>query len=351
MRIHCVGLPHVKMDTSYPDCAFTQRLLRFSEMMTQRGHDVFLYGVPGATTPVCAEMVECLHPTLQEEMFEDGAIHGDDPTLQAVCWFNDNVIKSLRERLEPQDPVILTWGWPQLAVANAFPDHLFIEGAIGYGSRVLPHAVFDTYAWMHYMYGKQGETHGKFFDTAILGPFKPEQFLPVEAHEEYLLYIGRLIPEKGIGIAQSLAEIVDLPLYVCGRGDESLLTSDKVNYMGVVNFNKRAELLQHATALVAPTQYIEPGGQVVVEATMAGVPAITTDFGCFTETVNSVTGWRCRIMSEFGIAATLARRLPLQARQEIQAYGESVYGYDNVGEQWENYLLRCLKLFGPGFYG
>lgn len=350
MRIHCVGVPHVKMTDDYPDCAFTQRLMRFSEMMKGRGHDVFVYGVEGGV-PDCTEFIPCLSADDQETLFEDGKLHGDDPSMLGVKKFNLQVIMGLGDRLEDEDIVLLTWGWPQLEVANAFPGHLFIEGAIGYGSRVLPYAVFDTYTWMHYMYGKMGVDQGKFFDAAILGPFNDWQFLSAADHDDYLLFIGRLTPLKGIGIAQDLAEKLGKRLVVCGRGDESLLTSDCVDYKGLVKFDERARLLQGATALIAPTQYIEPGGQVVVEASMAGVPAITTDFGCFVETNNPPFGWRAHTMSEFMIAAVLAGQLTLEDREYIQRCANAKYGYEAVGAQWEDYLLRCSRLFGPGFYG
>lgn len=355
MRIHAVGVPHTQLTGENPDCAFTQRLMRWSEMMVGRGHEVFLYGSEDSTA-VCTEHIPCLTRDQYKRWFKSGAVHGTEPDQRGMPTYNRNLIREIGKRIEPGDFILITWGWPQVAVAQAFPNNTSIEGAIGYGSRVLDYAVYDSYMWMHYMYGKQSLAEGRFFDTAILGPFKPDEFLPAADHESYLLHIARLTPLKGVGIAQALAEIVDLPLVVCGGGDESLLTSDNVDYRGVVSHEDRAKLLQHATALVAPTRYIEPGGQVVVEAAMAGVPSITTDFGCFLET--NQHGWRCHTMSEFAAASTMAMGWMLDERQALQEWARNEYGYDHVGQQWENYLIRLARLrspdgvsAGPGFYG
>lgn len=349
MRVHLVGLPHSATDgIRNPACAFTQRAMRWSDMMSQRDHEVCFYGGPGGAVN-CSEYVECVTEDEFARWYKGGDVHGLTAKQRGVPTFNRRVIAAMRERIEPEDFILITWGRPQLPVAEAFGRNISIEGAIGYGDRALAFAVFDTYTWMHWMYGKQGIAQGSFFDAAILGPFDPGQFLNASVHDDYLLFIGRLTALKGIGIAQDLAERVNMPLVVCGSGDESLLTSDNVDYRGLVDHKERASLLQRATALVAPTQYIEPGGQVVVEAAMAGVPAITTDFGCFLETNRH--GWRCHVMSEFMLAAMLSRSWTLDDRRYLQEWARAEYGYDSVGAQWEDYLIRLSKLHGPGFYG
>jgi glycosyltransferase involved in cell wall biosynthesis len=58
--------------------------------------------------------------------------------------------------------------------------------------------------------------------------------------------------------------------------------------------------MRDAQAIIGPTYYVEPFGNMVVEGYLSGTPAITTDWGGFTETVvHGVTGYRCREFKDF----------------------------------------------------
>lgn len=56
MRFHLPAFPHTETTAKYVNCAFTQKVVKFSKMMMARGHEVFLYG--GATNDApCTEFI------------------------------------------------------------------------------------------------------------------------------------------------------------------------------------------------------------------------------------------------------------------------------------------------------
>lgn len=346
MRFHLVSLPHTETTREYEWCAYTAKTRKFADMMSARGHDVLLYAGPQSEAQ-CAEHIVCTDEVPPNS--EIPTFSADTPLFKG---FNDRAIGEITCRLEPHDFICLIGGTAQAPIAHAFPTHQVVEYGIGYGG-VIPttHRVFESYAWMHAVYGAQtgGDPHrvdGRFFDAVIPNYFDVGDFSLGEGAGGYLLYVGRLIERKGVQVALDVAERTGLPLKVAGAGDYPL--PDWVDYHGVVGPEERAELMGGAIALLAPTLYVEPFGGVVVEAQLAGTPVITTDWGGFTETVTpGVTGYRCRTIGEFLRAIDQAPGLD---RHEIRRWAQDRYSLEAIGPQYERYFERLLTLWGDGFY-
>ena len=131
---------------------------------------------------------------------------------------------------------------------------------------------------------------------------------------------------------------------VAGQGTPPL----GCEYVGVVGPEKRGLLMSRAKAVFVPTIYVEPFGNVNVEAQACGTPVITTDWGAFTETViDGVTGFRCRTFGEFKRAAQEVDKLN---PREIRDHAVGKYSLDVIGRKYEAYFERLLHLWGNGWY-
>lgn len=345
MRLHVIGLPHEAGEAEYDwHTGFSERISHFCQMMHDRGHNVTLYSGAYAGE-VCAEHVDCGSAIGVPEF------RADD--LQ-FAEFNARAVNALSRRLQPSHLLCLIGGNAQEPIVNGVrtwsPNQIAVEFGIGY-SGTMPQAnhVYESYAWMHAVYaqhsGNAGAVDGRFFDTVIPPSFDPKDF-PLGEQGDYLLFVGRLEHRKGLQIALDTAEAMEVPLIVVGAGTFELPAW--VDYRGTVNHAERISLMANARALMAPTLYLEPFGRVAVEAQMCGTPAITTDWGGFTETVeDGVSGFRCRMLRDFCDAVEASDSLD---RKEIRARAQNRYCLEAIGARYELYFEQLSELWGKGFY-
>jgi glycosyltransferase involved in cell wall biosynthesis len=253
----------------------------------------------------------------------------------------------MKKRIEPHDFICLIGGHCQKPIADAFPEHQAVEFGIGYEGTFAKYRVFESYAWMHAVYGSQQGAmgaNGRFYDTVIPNYFEVDQFPAGKGDGGYLLYMGRMEERKGLQVVADIASRTELPLKLAGQGTPPPCGE----YVGVVGPAERALLMGEATALLCPTLYIEPFGGVAVEAQLCGTPVLTTDWGAFTETVQQgVSGFRCHTLADFAWAARQASKLD---RKRIRERAIALYSTETVSKEYELYFERLLGLWGDGWY-
>ena len=243
-----------------------------------------------------------------------------------------NVEIGLRKR--PGDFIVCFHGVDNQAACRGHEDLKIVESSIGYDTKAVwaPYRVFTSYAHMHMFYGERGMLmNPNWWDDVIPNGITADEFTYDDQKEDYFLYFGRVIESKGIHIAIQATEHVGARLVIAGPGSVSSLGySDRpkhVTEMGPCDAEQRRQLMRKAKAILGPTYYIEPFGNMVPEGYMSGTPAITTDWGGFTETVvEGQTGFRCRSFKEFVRALTNIDQInPATCRKHaLENYEDSV---------------------------
>ena len=317
-------------------------------MMTDRQFNVVLYASEDNDVR-CKESVTCITKEKQVEFGFDG--HASYNTMRwnhnDPMWghFNENAIKAIKDRIFPSDIVCLIGGNAQTPIAEAFQSYLCVEFGIGYeGIMASTHHVFESYAWMHYVYGYNHYPSGIFFDDVIPNSFEIERFTTVKEPQDYFAFVGRLDANKGLNIAQQICEELGAELRIAGIGEPRGYGT----FLGLQNSDEIADLMSNAKALLVPTQYIGPFEGVHIEAQLHGTPVITTDYGVFTETVvNGRNGYRCRMFREFLEAA---RKAPDLDREVIAGESRIRFGTKTVSKQYKTYFDRLSTLHGDGWY-
>ena len=317
--------------------------------MKSLGHEVFLY----AGTKNEADVTEFITCLSEQERLDalDGKHFVNAPfdnTLPHWQTFNNTAIKEIAKRIEKKDFICVIGGTTQQPIAQAFPQHITVEFGIGYGGTFAKYRVFESYAWMHSIYAmfkNPTSVDGNFYDAVIPGYFDPKMFPWKEESQGYYLYLGRMIPRKGVDIASQVCEKIGARLIMAGPGD---YIPPYGEYIGTVDTEQRTELLRGAIATFTPTIYVEPFCNVHVESMAVGTPVITTDWGVFTETVEQgKTGFRCHNMKEFIKAAEDVKSLD---PRYIATKAYERFSIDMVRYKYDNYFRRLLDLWEDGFY-
>jgi glycosyltransferase involved in cell wall biosynthesis len=136
----------------------------------------------------------------------------------------------------------------------------------------------------------------------------PDHFNFRSEKENFLLYFGRIHPDKGAHAAIEIARRTGYPLKIAGLIQDEhyfntqikpYIDNDQIVYLGNAAPARRNELLGGAMALLHPIFFEEPFGLSVAEAMMCGTPVIAYARGSMPELIlDGKTGYLVNDVAE-----------------------------------------------------
>ena len=139
----------------------------------------------------------------------------------------------------------------------------------------------------------------------------PESLLAFhEPPGEYLAFVGRISPEKGIEDAIAIARRAGMPLKIAAKVDRvdreyfqssvrPLLDGRGVEFVGEIGEDEKDSFLGNARALLFPVDWPEPFGLVMIEALACGTPVVARLSGAVPEVIHDgETGFVVRDTAE-----------------------------------------------------
>ena len=180
--------------------------------------------------------------------------------------------------------------------------------------------------------------------------------LPLELHRphydagRYLVFLGRISPEKRVDRAITIARSAGLPLKIAAKIDGAdreyfsaeiapLLGAPGIEYLGEVDEDTKERLLGDALALLFPIDWPEPFGLAMIEAMACGTPVIAFPRGSVLEIIDpGITGYIVTSIDEAVACVERARGLD---RRECRRQFERRFGAPRMAREYCSIYRNC----------
>jgi glycosyltransferase involved in cell wall biosynthesis len=219
--------------------------------------------------------------------------YSEDPALDAKVWEGLH-ISAVFERAAEFDIIHNSFDFLPLTYSRLVATPM-VTTIHGFSSeRIVP--VFEKYnSGGYYVAISDADRHESLDYVATIHHGIDMRAFEVGAGpRDYLLFFGRIHPDKGTAEAVDVAERAGIPLVIAGivqdreyfeQSVAPRLDGERVTYVGPVPADGRGELLGGALALLHLVNFDEPFGFSVVEAMACGTPVIAHPRGSMPEIV------------------------------------------------------------------
>jgi glycosyltransferase involved in cell wall biosynthesis len=189
------------------------------------------------------------------------------------------------------------------------------------------------------------------YAATVYNGVNEKEFTFKEKHGDYLLFFGRIHPEKGTHECIEIAKRSGMNLIISGLiQDETYfkekiapyINHDNVVYVGNSGPEKRDELLGGAYALLHPINFEEPFGLSIVEANFCGTPVIAYNRGSMSELIlNGKTGFLVANVNE---AVDSLKGINSINRKDCRVLAESKFTRSKMAHDYIEVYKKILSL-------
>ena len=320
----------------------TERVVHYlSEELVRRGHEVTLYATGDSQTSatlraVCPRALRLDPPTQdpaayhvlqlglayeQASEFDLIHFHVDFRGLPFTRLVRTPTMSTNHNRLDSPEAIALSRAYPEANLTSLSDSH-------------------------------RSPLHWANWVATVYNGIPVEQFRFSPTRGDYLVFLGRMSPDKGPAEAIEVAKRVGMPLRIAAKVNtfeqdyfdqvlRPLLDDPQIEFVGEAGEREKIELLAGAYALLFPVNWPEPFGLAMVEAMACGTPVLARPSGAVPEIVaDGVTGYVCRSLDEMVARCGDVDRID---RLACRQYAEKHFSVERMVDDYERAYRRVLE--------
>jgi len=178
------------------------------------------------------------------------------------------------------------------------------------------------------------------------------KYKPNKSHQDNLLFIGRIVPEKGAHTAIKVALKTNHKLTIIGPVFPDNLyyfehkikpyLNEQIKYLGQLPPEKTISYFQTAKALLVPIEWQEPFGLTMIEAMSCGTPVIAYRQGSVPEIVaHAKTGFVVDNIQQMVKAVSMIDKID---RQKCREHVLENFSINNMVENYLTAYKNIIKI-------
>ena len=312
----------------------TERVVSWlTEELVRRGHEVTLFAAGSSRTS--ATLVPVVPRALRQ---------GDQP-YDNVAWqpVEEALVQERAAEFDIIHSHIDEFAVAMLGRGVATPVVTTLHGRLDqdYVQQLLAN---DRMAAVSISYAQRDPVPSAWWAANIYHGLPLERYPPGPGDGDYVVFLGRLSPEKRPHVAIDIARRAGVRLVIAAKVDpvdrlyfeevvRPRLSDPLVDFVGEVDEQAKGRLLRHARALLFPILWPEPFGLAMVEAMAYGTPVITRRCGSTPEVVAAGrVGYVCD--DDDGLVEAVARVGQLN-RSECRRWVEEHFSVERMTSGYE----------------
>lgn len=221
-------------------------------------------------------------------------------------------------------------------------------------SRILP--VFEKYnGKVHYISISNSDRAPSLdYLSTIYHGIDIENFSFIDKPGEYLLFFGRIHPDKGAKEAIKIAKELGMQLIMAGVIHDNAyyekeikpeIDGKNVIYQGSVGPKKRDHLLGNAYALLHPISFDEPFGLSIIESMACGTPVVAFNRGSMPELIRH--GKNGFLVSDVEQAIESLKNIPDIDRNYCRTYIEENFTKEHMAKNYIKAYNQIIEKSNP----